>query len=157
MSNRITRFLQDIFSPRIEILGVEKITGVEPLYPLDHTPIGTCEKCGGFFRPEKLTPAYVGTFVFARELPTFKLAYYCQSCRPAAAFTLNLVDDDGDVLDTLHFDIGDGYFQQKDVDTGEDNAVLSLEEFSHTFCMECGELIEEQTCQKHRPKGGKKS
>ncbi len=178
MSNRITRFLQEVFSPRVSVYGAEKIaiTGAETkppeqieetygslpdIPPVGHTTIGTCEKCGGFFNLESLKPVQHIDFPLGNTgnpmLPHFRTVLFCKSCRPAATVILALCDFEGNEMDTQHFNLEGGYFLSLNPVSGEDQYFVSPDQYNHMFCTNCAELIEETTCQKCRPKGGKKN
>jgi hypothetical protein len=118
-----------------------------------------CAGCGGYFQPEKLKPIYRGTTTLLRDgnvsLPHFESVYDCQRCEPPAPIIFALLDTKGETLDTRFFQVGDGWFQDVDEGTGEDRYTVSLEEYTHTFCIKCGVLNEETECRGCRKKTDK--
>jgi Fe2+ or Zn2+ uptake regulation protein len=66
-----------------------------------------------------------------------------------------LQDSKGEELETRCFTVENGWFQDVDKESGEDRYTISLEDYNHTFCMNCGQRIEETECQEHRPSAKK--
>ena len=115
-----------------------------------------CEECGSYFQPHKLEHRFVVEVRFGPPVrPPFtqiKVVYYCQTCAPPAPLLLVLRDDTETISDILALNVANGWFQVFDEDTGEERYIVTHDEYNHTFCRECGELIEEELCQRHRPK-----
>lgn len=160
MSNRITRFLQNICTTRIDLTGAENVGEVKdfvitgPKAPVFEEAMQSCEKCGGFFKLESLNPVQrIDIFTDSKGktmMPHLRTVFYCMGCRPSATVILFLRDFEGDEVDTQHFDVSEGYFHPIDHLSGEEQFYVSLDEYSHTFCSSCSELIEETECQKCR-------
>lgn len=129
-----------------------------------HPPHEACEKCGGFFRPEDLQDVcsitvYVNNGSVGQ--PCFKKLFYCQVCNPGASLILTLRFMGDDLCDQRYFRVEDGWFQDVD-DDRELRHVISSEEFSRLYCIECGDYTHEQgveckSCVKqHKTARGKK-
>jgi hypothetical protein len=154
MSNPISRF----FKSR-EAVHVREAIRTHGIFVIE--PTTCCAECGGYFRTEKMKTIVRGETVLKQDrgvgLPHFESVSYCQGCKPLATIIFVLRDTQGEVLDRRFFTADNGWFQDVDERTGEDRYVVSLDEYNHTFCGECGELIEETECQDCRkPKKAEK-
>ncbi|KKN83793.1 hypothetical protein LCGC14_0294460 [marine sediment metagenome] len=104
-------------------------------------PTQACHKCGGIFREEKLTSVFqIEISSSGQDAPVVTTTYFCMSCQPVVPLVINLKTDDGDLLDKLHLNLGDGWFQQVDAASGEDMCPISLDEHASLYCNDCGEL-----------------
>ena len=123
-----------------------------------------CAGCGGYFQPNRLTTSIEVTLRFhdqaeegVRE-PITTLVQYCKACLPPAPITFILEDSGGNSLDQRHYKVEDGWFQDINDETGEDQYIVSLEEYQRAFCSECSEETEIKTCKVcHPPKKTKNS
>lgn len=127
-------------------------------YPVRPDPFDSgqaCAECGGYFVPQFLTPASHGRVIKFEDgklgLPSFRTVYYCKSCEPVAPIVFELLDGKGTVLDTRCLDVSDGWLQDIDQDTGENQHLLSPDEYDLVTCDKCGQFIEESMCADCRP------
>lgn len=115
-----------------------------------------CVKCGGYFRPDKLSPVFRVMVRYLSDtgrigLPFGETVAYCERCEPPTPLVFILYEEGlEENADERYFHVRDGFFQDVDETTGEDRHLISLDEYAHAFCTECGELIEETECQRHR-------
>lgn len=146
-----------------ETLGVAAAAGAADATAYVRQQPDWCDECGHRVKPEYLQSLFKGTAILFEDgnvsLPHFETVYYCQECKPPAVLRLILRDfSRGEELDDLLYRVKDGWFQLVDEDTGDDRCVVSLEEYNHVFCTDCGELIEETECQRCRtPAAAKQS
>ena len=116
-SGREEHYEADLQSTLMELDKFEEETS-------GHPPFGKCEKCGGFFDPDKLTAAWIislyqgetdGTSITTKE--------YCDRCLPSSEYTLQLVyfkvGKKDEIEDTRNFTIENGFLQERN-DEGED-------------------------------------
>ena len=108
-----------------------------------------CSKCGVRVKPEFLQYILTGETTLLKDgnvsPPSFVTNQYCRECKPPAALQLKLMNTEGYELDELLFRVEDGWFQHVDGNTNEDQYLISLEEYNHTICENCGELVSEET------------
>lgn len=104
-----------------------------------------CAECGGYFRPEKMKVIYRGLSLLYKDghagIPHFDAVYYCQVCEPLAPIVFTLRDEKGNLLDERFFQVAEGWFQDVNEDTGEEQYVVSLEDYGHLWCVKCGEYV----------------
>lgn len=160
MSNVLTRFFcpkraarEDYTAARVEEVR-EALNPNQEEGPIPCDALVPCVGCKGIFAPDGMTSVYQ-IIIGEDNVPRVSQTSYCRKCKPPTPYEVILEDDDGYSMSSLVFRIDDGWIQPVNDETGEDDQIVTLEEWGHTFCTDCGELIEETECKRHRAKAKK--
>ncbi|KKN84410.1 hypothetical protein LCGC14_0288720 [marine sediment metagenome] len=110
-------------------------------------PSKSCAGCGGLFLLEYLTSVPTVVVYTDRTGDVVSVVTdrrnegYCLVCKPEADIIFT-VQAEGDTFpsDRRHFRVSDLYFQEADEDSGDDIYTASIEEHSHIYCADCGEM-----------------
>ena len=126
-------------------------------YPGGYSSSVACHGCGGFFRPSFVTQATRVAIYDYKDRPKWmapitnvELAPYCRACTPHGPLEVTLrAGHSTEPSDRRTFRIEDGFFEEVDSD-GDPVIGVSIDEYAHGCCRECGELIEDTLCRAHR-------
>ena len=115
--------------------GLQIGEAVEPYSP---HPL-SCSDCGGLFVEDKLKPTtFITVFSFPKPLVVTQ-KFFCTKCLPTADLEIELRNNKGDNLDMAYFSTREQWLQPFDLQ-GEEQTLVSTEDFAHLYCGDCGVL-----------------
>lgn len=98
-----------------------------------------CADCGGLFIEDKLKPTTLIT-VFSSDKPiVVTQKFFCPKCLPTANLEIELRDNKDNTMDTAWFSTREQWLQPFDFQ-GEEQSLISIEDFAHLYCGDCGVL-----------------